>query len=225
VAVFLSLSLFVALPGFSQDQPISAESAKGVVANNRQALESQLSGAVRDGNPSRGRQVLESWGLWPWVNSRLKETGTFATVREMVLNRDENGLKSFAVDQDALLRLDESSLRALLDLGIVKHSEIRNLIGNNRRFRSRVPIHMFLSHDDQGLNGEEQGSENLTDDTYAGQIGRLLEDRDNAGLKEFLTRENLTALVLLVAMVLFVLPKKYLRKLLGIRYTFRRRIN
>ena len=224
ILLLVLLGCFASVPVFPANEIQSDVQGFDLVSRNRPVLESQLSGAVREGNPSKGRQILEAWGLWPWVSSHLRESGNFASVREMVLNRDESGLRALANDPRALFKLDEGSLRVLIDMGILSPSEIQALAGNPSQLKALIRQRLY------GQSGDPSSDDQSRDlvhprETYSGQIRSFLETNDAKGLQDFLTRENLTALVLLVAMVLFVLPKRYLRKLLGIRYTFRRRIN
>ena len=180
----LAISFFFASgPVLAQPQVFYYEDTLGFEKNDRQNLEFQLTGAVWEGSPSKGRKILQDWDLWPWVNSRLKETGTFALARELVLNRNEAAL------------------------------------------RSMIRFKFFRSAEEQALLGVgplDEEDENWW--TYAGQIGRLLRKQNLAAIQAFLDRENLTALALLGAMVFFVLPKRTLRKLLGVRHSFRRRV-
>jgi hypothetical protein len=84
----------LSFPAFAQKEVFYYEDALGFAQNDRQELESQLVGAVGQGDPSRGRKILETWGLWPWVSTQLSESGTFAQAREMVATRNESGLRN-----------------------------------------------------------------------------------------------------------------------------------
>lgn len=180
----LVFSLFFApVPVLAQKQVFYYEDTLGFDKNDRQNLEFQLSGAVWEGSPAKGRKILQDWDLWPWVSNRLKETGTFAHARELVLNRNE------------------AALRSMIRFKFLGSAEEQSMFG-------------FGPLDEEDENGW----------TYAGQVGRLLRKQNLAAIQAFLNRENLTALALLGAMVFFVLPKRTLRKLLGVRHSFRRRI-
>lgn len=96
---------------------------------------------------------------------------------------------------------------------------------NESALRSMVRFKLLYSPEEQAMFGfgpQEEEDENWW--TYAGQVGRLLRKQNLAAIEAFLVRENLTALALLGAMVFFILPKRTLRKLLGVRHTFRRRV-
>jgi len=99
------------------------------------------------------------------------------------------------------------------------------LARNESALRSMIRFKLLYSPEEQsmfGFGSQEEEDENWW--TYAGQVGRLLRKQNLPAIEAFLVRENLTALALLAAMIFFVLPKRTLRKLLGVRHTFRRRV-